>query len=196
MSAKRSFQLVLKQVGSDKRVSVNVVQEAFVPVYTFGGGNSNYEVPFGGGVVTVGLVSTRTTLAGGSTNVGYSSKVSGAGAGYVSVSGDKITVKANDGFVAREAVVTFTQESSGKQVVVRVTLAKKPDEAILNVTPQSLSFGAVGGSKKVAVTSKFNGADKEWEVEGGAASLPSWVKVDKLTGGDGAKVNVMVSGNE
>lgn len=196
MSVKRSFQLVLKQVGSDKRVSVNLVQEAFVPVYTFGGGNDSYSVPFGGGSVTVGLISTRTTLAGGSTNVGYSSKVSGSGAGYVSVSGDKITVKANDGFVAREAVVTFTQEGSGKQVVVRVTLAKKPDEAILNVTPQSLSFGAVGGSKKVTVTSKFNGAGKEWEVEGGAASLPSWVKVDNLTGGDGAEVNVTVSGNE
>lgn len=196
MSAKRSFQLVLKQVGSNKRVSINLVQEAFVPVYTFGGGNESYSVPFGGGAVSVGLISTRTTLAGGSTNVGYSSKVSGAGAGYVSVSGDKITVRANDGFVARETVVTFTQEGSGKQVVVRVTLAKKPDEAILNVAPQSLSFGAVGGSKKVAVTSKFNGVGQEWEVEGGASSLPNWVKVDKLTGGDGAEVNVTVSGNE
>ena len=69
--------------------------------------------------------------------------MSGAGAGYVSVSGEKIIVKANDGFVAREAVVTFTQDGSGKQVVVRVTLAKKPDEAILDVIPQRLLFSPV-----------------------------------------------------
>lgn len=196
MSTKRSFQLVLKQVGSGLRCSVNLVQEAFVPVYTFSGGKDSYTVYYEGGSVTVGLTSTRTTLAGGSTNVGYSSKVSGAGAGYVSVSGDKITVTANDGFVPREAVVTFTQEGSGKQVVVRVTLVKKPDEANIYTTPQELSFGAVGGSKKVVVTSIFNDAGKEWEVEGGAASLPSWVKVDKLTGGNGTEVNVTVSGNE
>ena len=196
MSTNRNFQLVLKQVGSGEKVSVNLVQEAFVPVYTFSGGNERYSVPFSGGSITVGLTSNRTTLAGGSTNVRYSSKVSGADAGYVSVSGDKIIVKANDGFVAREAVVTFTQDGSGKQVVVRVTLAKKPDEAILDVIPKSLLFSPVGGSRKVKVTSQFNGAGKKWEVEGGAASLPSWVKLDKLTGGDGAEVNVTVSGNE
>lgn len=196
MSTNRNFQLVLKQVGSGEKVSVNLVQEAFVPVYTFSGGKEAYNSPFGGGVVTVGLVSTRTTLAGGSTNVGYSSKVRGSGSSYISVSGDKITVKANDSFVPLSALVTFTQEGSGKKVVVRVTLAKKPDEAVLDVIPQSLLFSPVGGSKKVKVTSKFNGAGKEWEVEGGAASLPSWVKVDKLSGGDGAEINVTVTGNE
>lgn len=174
--ADRFFKIKLVQEGTGKVVEVHVNQVQFVPQYTFSVSDGTVRLDSNGGTHTLSITSTKTVVGGGSSTVGYSSKVTGNGARYVSVQNNKITVKPNDTFTEQNATITFTQAESNKQLIVKVVMAKLPDEKVFNVVPSSLQFTPEFGSKQVVVESTYNRQPRAWKIEN-ESQLPNWLKV-------------------
>lgn len=175
MSSSRSFTLNLTQTGTGKKATITVTQGGFTPVYTFEAESSSAS-----GTKTIKVTSTKTTVSGGTTAVGWTASVSGSGASLVKAekSGEsvKITVSPNSSYDATTATVTLTQSESGKKITIKVTIAGKADDGVFDANPDALSFAAAGGSKTSKITSTSKGKTVGWTISNNG-SIPSWITV-------------------
>ena len=116
------------------------------------------------------------SYTGEQVNVGCSSSVVGAG---FSSSGTYITAGQNNTLSDRSGTVTFTQSESGKQASVSLNQSKGVEgwNYTFEVSPSSLSFDAVGGTKQVSVTSyrrqTINGSETDVQENVGYSSSAS-----------------------
>lgn len=147
------------QAESDKTADVSLGQAAGEVTweYTLSVNPESLSFETSGGTRDVSVTSYKRKYINGSytgeqVNVGCSSSVVGAG---FSSSGTSITAGQNNMLSERSGTVTFTQSESGKQASVSLNQSKGVEgwNYTFEVSPSSLSFDAVGGTKQVSVTS-------------------------------------------
>lgn len=182
MSTKREFTIHLMQKVTGKTATISVTEAAkpFVPVYTFSYTGSA-SVGAGGETKVVTVTSTRTTEAGGTENVGYTIAVTGTAAPLVTATrgaDGKLTIvtKPATSYDTTTAIVTLTQEGSGKKVTITVTIAGKADDGVFTASPAALAFEPEGGTKSSTITSSSKGQTVGWTVKD-KSSLPAWLSV-------------------
>lgn len=73
-----------------------------------------------------------------------------------------VTCEENLG-VSVEGTITFTQNESGKQLVVRVSQREASIETEFSVSPTNIDFEATGGTKGISVTSRQSVNEGPWE---------------------------------
>lgn len=181
--AQRNGTVRFTQAESDKTADVSLSQAAGEVTweYTLSVNPESLSFETSGGTRDVSVTSYKRKYINGSytgeqVNVGCSSSVTGAG---FSSSGTSITAGQNNTLSDRSGTVTFTQSESGEQASVSLNQSKGVEgwNYTFEVSPASLSFEAVGGTKQVSVTSyrrqTINGSETDVQENVGYSSSAS-----------------------
>ena len=157
--ASRSGAILVTQEGSGKTATVSLSQAAgdVTWEYTLSVTPKTLSFETFGGTQEVSVTSYKRKSINGSymgeqMNVGCSNSVSGTGFG---TSGTSVSAGQNNTLADRSDTVTFTQSESGKKVSVALSQVKGAEDwnYTFKVSPSSLSFESVGGTKQISVTS-------------------------------------------
>lgn len=155
----RIGEVVFTQNESDKTATVSLSQSAGEVTWEYTLSVSPKSLSFGysGGTESVTVASYKRKYINGiytgeQVNVGCSPSVSGTGFSSTATS---ITASENRTLSDRSGTVTFTQAESGKTASVSLRQDKGVEgwNYTFSVSPTSLSFDAIGGTKNVSVTS-------------------------------------------
>lgn len=179
----RSGEVVLTQSGSDKTLTVNVSQDAYVAdTYVFTITPNTYDAPYSSASFIPRTVSTKN-----GSNIGYSLTSGGTDWVVVSTTG-KITVEIlkNTTSSTRSTTLVFTQNESGKTQSIEITQSGYTPTYTFNVTPTNLSVTAAETNETLTVQSyktvlKSDGSETTESLNYEFSSNASWVNAARTT---------------
>lgn len=179
----RSGEVVLTQSGSDKTLTVNVSQDAYVAdTYVFTITPNTYDASYSNASFIPRAVSTKN-----GSNIGYSLTSGGTDWVVVSTTG-KITVEIlkNTTSNTRSTTLVFTQNESGKTQSIKITQSGYPPTYTFNVLPTNLSVTAAETNETLTVESyktvhKSDGSETTQSLDYEFSSDTSWVNAARTT---------------
>lgn len=169
----RNGVLTATQHESNKKITINLTQEASTVSYTYNLTIDPNSLSFvnTGDTKKITVTSTKQVIingkpSGNPTNIGTHIEVAGVGFSYSAISdGFNIKAEENPGDTQRTGKITITMDEGGKSATVNLTQAASviTYEYTLDVDTDSISFIAAGESKSFNVVSvkqkKLNGND-------------------------------------
>lgn len=179
----RSGSVVLTQEDSDKTLTINVSQDAYVAdTYVFTITPNTYDASYSSASFIPKTVSTKN-----GSNIGYSLTSGGTDWVVVSTTG-KITVEIlkNNTSNTRSTTLVFTQNESGKTQSIKITQSGYSPTYTFNVLPTNVSVTAAKTNKTLTVESyktvhKSDGSETTQSLDYEFSSDTSWVKVARIT---------------
>lgn len=187
----KTADLILKQTGSNKTITINITQKAGTVTYDYVLATEPTSLSFANSGETKSFVVTSTKQKkingsnfGEPVAVEYTTQISGSG--FSIAEKTKVTATLNDTDTERTGTVTVTQSEGDKSAQVTLTQAASEItyEYTFSVDPTSLSFEAAGGTKAVTVTSK-----KQKKVNGSANGNAEDVTYSGVATGTGISVD-------
>lgn len=186
----RNGVLTVTQHESNKKITINLTQEASTVSYTYNLTINPNSLSFvnTGETKKITVTSTKQVIingkpSGNPTNIGTHIEVAGVGFSYSAISdGFNIKAEENPGNTQRTGKITITMDEGGKSAIVNLTQAAAvvTYEYTLDVDPDSLSFIAAGEMKIFSVSSK-----KQKKVNGKISGPASAVNYTTTVTGEG-----------
>lgn len=186
----RNGVLTVTQHESNKKIIINLTQEASTVSYTYNLTIDPNSLSFvnTGETKKITVTSTKQVIingkpSGNPTNIGTHIEVAGVGFSYSAISdGFNIKAEENLGNTQRTGKITITMDEGGKSATVNLTQAAAvvTYEYTLDVDPDSLSFIAAGETKIFSVSSK-----KQKKVNGKISGPASAVNYTTTVTGEG-----------
>lgn len=186
----RNGVLTVTQHESNKKIIINLTQEASTVSYTYNLTIDPNSLSFvnTGETKKITVTSTKQVIingkpSGNPTNIGTHIEVAGVGFSYSAISdGFNIKAEENPGNTQRTGKITITMDEGGKSATVNLTQAAAvvTYEYTLDVDPDSLSFIAAGETKIFSVSSK-----KQKKVNGKISGPASAVNYTTTVTGEG-----------
>lgn len=186
----RNGVLTVTQHESNKKITINLTQEASTVSYTYNLTIDPNLLSFvnTGETKKITVTSTKQVIingkpSGNPTNIGTHIEVAGVGFSYSAISdGFNIKAEENPGNTQRTGKITITMDEGGKTAEITLTQAAAvvTYEYTLDVDPDLLSFIAAGETKIFSVSSK-----KQKKVNGKISGPASAVNYITTVTGEG-----------